>query len=147
LGKRPHQVLPFIPEKIPSFGKLRIVQGDSIRTASACGDGATAERDMSFIRVSTLSVCFPCGLTDFSKYEIESRPTTTAAWVARISYGRLERVLECRLPLAKELRHLAGKTRLLAVISPCLNTQGKDAALVRTSYRDIGDPIVTHLES
>jgi hypothetical protein len=102
---------------------------------------------MSFIRVSTLSVFFPCGLTDFSKYEIESRPTTTAAWVARISYGRLERVLECRLPLAKELQHLAGKTRLLAVISPCLNTQGKDAALVRTSYRDIGDPIVTDLQA
>ncbi|KAJ7304892.1 hypothetical protein DFH08DRAFT_825250 [Mycena albidolilacea] len=130
LGKRPHQVLSFIPEKIPSFGKLRIVQGDSIRSASACGDGATAERDMSFIR-----------------YEIESRPTTTAAWVVRISYGRLERVLECTLPSAKELQHLAGKTRLLAVISPCLNTQGKDAALVRTSYRDIGDPIVTDFQA
>jgi hypothetical protein len=43
LGKRPLQVLPFIPQKIPSFGKLRIVQGDSIRSASACGDGTTAE--------------------------------------------------------------------------------------------------------
>jgi hypothetical protein len=53
LGEKTDVILGLLPEKIPSFGKLRIVDGDSIRSASACGDGSTAERNMSLVRVSS----------------------------------------------------------------------------------------------
>jgi hypothetical protein len=81
------------------------------------------------------------------KYEIEIRRTTTAPWVPKISYGRLERILCCNLPKAKALGALSGKDRVLAVISPCKRTKGKDAALEITSYRELGDPIVTDLQA
>ncbi|KAF7340500.1 hypothetical protein MSAN_02121400 [Mycena sanguinolenta] len=130
VGKRRKDILPLLPEIIPSFGKLRILDGDSIRTASAGGDGSTAERDMSFVR-----------------YEIQTQRTIADPWVAQISYGRLERVLECTLPKDVVLEGLSGQRRLLAVLSPCTNTAGKDAALEITTYRKLGPLIVTDLQA
>jgi len=52
VGKTRKDILPLLPQIMPSYGKLRIKDGDSIRSASASGDGSTAERNMSFIRVS-----------------------------------------------------------------------------------------------
>ncbi|KAJ7721256.1 hypothetical protein DFH07DRAFT_760513 [Mycena maculata] len=123
LGQRQKDILPLLPEVMPSFGKLRIVDGDSIRTASACGDGSVAERDMSFIR-----------------YEIQTRRVVAEPWQSKIFYGRLERVL------VSVLGSLSTKKCLMAVITPCRNTQGKDAFLEMTTYRGMGSVIVVDLQ-
>ncbi|KAJ7077174.1 hypothetical protein B0H15DRAFT_789874 [Mycena belliarum] len=130
LGKTRREVLALLPQVMPSFGKLRIVDGDSIRSTSACGDGSGAERNMSFIR-----------------YEIQTRRIVSDPWVSQISYGRLERVLVCIFPKSKVLGPVSTKTRLLAVITPCTNTQGKDASIEITTYRGMGTSIVTDLQS
>ena len=51
------------------------------------------------------------------------------------------------LPRDKVLGTLSGKTRLLAVITPCTHTQGKDASIETTTYRGMGSAIVTDLQS
>jgi hypothetical protein len=102
---------------------------------------------MSFVRVGSSFGAEHESNQFFLKYEIETRPTVTANWVAKICYGRLERVLECSLPDSKELGSLAGKQRLLAVISPCKRTAGKDAALKIVTYSGLADPIVTDLQA
>ncbi|KAJ6503098.1 hypothetical protein DFH09DRAFT_839222, partial [Mycena vulgaris] len=130
LAKRQKDLVPFIPQIMPSFGKVRILDGDSIRSVSACGDGSVAERNMSFIR-----------------YEIQTRRTVADAWVSQISYGRLERILVCVLPKDKILGPISGKKRLLAVITPCKNTHGRDASLEITTYRGMGTSVVTDLQS
>ncbi|KAJ7152445.1 hypothetical protein C8R46DRAFT_1357483 [Mycena filopes] len=98
LGCRPKSVLVLLPAIMPSFGKLQIKDGDSIRSVSACGDGSTAERNMSFVR-----------------YEIQVRRTQADPWVVQIFYGQLERILVCVLPNHKDLGMVAGKRRILAV--------------------------------
>ncbi|KAJ6521516.1 hypothetical protein B0H19DRAFT_973959, partial [Mycena capillaripes] len=113
-----------LPEIMPSYGKLRIVDGDAIRSASACGDGP--ERNMSFIRVSRKQ---------------------TDPWKSRIFYGRLERILVCVVPPNKRFMSIAGKTRLLAVVTPCNNTRGKDASKEITRYRTMGTALVMDLQS
>ncbi|KAJ7021786.1 hypothetical protein C8F04DRAFT_942392, partial [Mycena alexandri] len=118
-------VLSLLPEIMPSYGKLRIVDSDCIRSASASGDGSQPERDMSFTRVIRL------------QYEIQTR---------QLCYGQLERVLVCDLPKNSTLGPLSGKKRLLAVIFPCQNTRGKDAALEITTHRGIGPVTVVDLQ-
>ncbi|KAJ7026055.1 hypothetical protein C8F04DRAFT_1298344, partial [Mycena alexandri] len=76
VGKRQKDILPLLPEIMPSYGKLRIVDGDCIRSASASGDGSRPERDMSFIR-----------------YEIQTRRLVTEPWQSQLCYGQLEQVL------------------------------------------------------
>ncbi|KAJ7194303.1 hypothetical protein GGX14DRAFT_343184, partial [Mycena pura] len=128
VGKTRKEILPLLPQMMPSYGKLRIKDGDSIRSASASGDGSTAERNMSFIR-----------------YEIQTRRRVSEPWVSQIFYGRLERILVCDLPASadRKLGSISNKRRLLVVITPCLNTAGKDAALEITTYRGMGSPVVT----
>ncbi|KAJ7166233.1 hypothetical protein C8R46DRAFT_1219984 [Mycena filopes] len=128
LGEQRRNLIPLLPDIMPSYGKLRIVDGDSIRTASACGDGSNSERNMSFIR-----------------YEIQTRRVVSEPWVSLICYGRLERILVCKLPNAHVLGTLSGKQRLLAVITPCKNTGGKDAALQVATYRGMGSVVVVDL--
>ncbi|KAJ6564764.1 hypothetical protein B0H19DRAFT_942619, partial [Mycena capillaripes] len=116
-----------LPEIMPSYGKLRIVDGDSIRSASACGDGP--ERNMSFIRVSGL------------------RRRQTDSWISQIFYGRLEHILLCALPSHTKFGSVAGKTCLLAVVTPCNSTGGKDASKEITKYRKMGASLVMDLQS
>ncbi|KAJ7206334.1 hypothetical protein GGX14DRAFT_367370 [Mycena pura] len=130
VGKTRKEILPLLPQMMPSYGKLRIKDGDSIRSVSASRDGSTAERNMSFIR-----------------YETQTRRRVSEPWVSQIFYGRLERILVCNLPASKKLGFISNKTRLLAVITPCQNTAGKDAALVLTTYRGMGTPVVTDLQA
>ncbi|KAJ7715405.1 hypothetical protein B0H16DRAFT_1339938, partial [Mycena metata] len=118
----------WLPEIMPSFGKLRIVDGDSIRSSSASGSGSHPERDMSF-------------------YVIQVRKNQTDEWRTQIFYGQLERILECVLPKEKKLGIVSGKRRLLAVISPCKGTGGKDASLERTRYTGLAHLLVTDLQS
>ncbi|KAJ7203049.1 hypothetical protein GGX14DRAFT_399018 [Mycena pura] len=113
------EILPLLPQMMPSDGKTRIEDGYSIRSASASGDGSMAERKMSFIRC---------------KYEIQTRRKVSEPWVSQIFHGRLERVsVIFRHP--RNFGSISNKRRLLAVITPCQNTAGKDAALEITTYR------------
>ncbi|KAJ7173919.1 hypothetical protein C8R43DRAFT_873817, partial [Mycena crocata] len=109
-----------LPDKMPSWGKVRIVDGDSIRSMSACGDESTMEtlRDMSFVRVPYL--------------------------LFFLFYGRLEEILVCPLPEKPVFREMSNTTRLLAVITPCV-TAGKDASKEWTAYTRMTTPIVTDL--
>lgn len=68
-------------------------------------------------------------------------------WQPQIFYGRLEQILVCDLPRKAILDTLSGQQRLLAVITPCKNTQGKDASAEITTYRGMGSVIVTDLQS
>jgi len=67
--------------------------------------------------------------------------------MSQIFYGRLERILVCDLPASKKLGSISNKRRLLAVITPCQNTAGKDAALQLTTYRGMGTPVVSDLQA
>lgn len=67
-------------------------------------------------------------------------------WQSQIFYGQLERILVCELPKKTILRTLSGKKRLLAVITPCKSTHGKDASTEITTYRGMGSVIVVDLQ-
>ncbi|KAJ7733465.1 hypothetical protein B0H16DRAFT_1328140, partial [Mycena metata] len=131
LGCRPRDILVLLPEVMPSFGKVRIRDGDSFRSASAAGDGSSPERDMSFIRLR-------------SYFFLQTQTVTDGS---QIFYGRLERILVCDLPDDQKFGKIAGKKRLLAVITPCKNTGGKDAALEITSHNGFTSLLVTDLQS
>ncbi|KAJ7744382.1 hypothetical protein B0H16DRAFT_1857874, partial [Mycena metata] len=61
-------------------------------------------------------------------------------------YGQLDRVLVCNRPTTAPLCALSGQTRLLAVISPCQSTHGKDAALELMTHRGMGPAVVVDLQ-
>lgn len=66
--------------------------------------------------------------------------------IRTIFYGKLERILEYEVPDSKFWGVLRGKTRLLAVITPCI-TNGKDATNQLTIYNDTTTQIVTDLQA
>jgi hypothetical protein len=66
--------------------------------------------------------------------------------IRTIFYGKLERILEYEIPDARFWGVLRGKTRLLAVITPCV-TKGKDATKQVTIYNDTSTQIVTDLQA
>jgi hypothetical protein len=51
LGKSRRQVESKLPAITEAWGKVRILDGDSIRTASASQGKTTSERNSSFVRV------------------------------------------------------------------------------------------------
>ncbi|KAJ7602333.1 hypothetical protein FB45DRAFT_774680, partial [Roridomyces roridus] len=112
-----------LPKIMPSFGKLQIVDGDSIRSASAAGDGSSPQRDKSFVRV----------ITD--------------PWNTKLFYGQLQRILVCQLPENDRLKGLSGARRLMALITPCKHTNGRDAALEITTYRGMSPDTVVDLQN
>lgn len=54
LGKAVKNILPQLPDVFPSWGNARILHGDTLRTGSVSGRSTQLERDMSFVRVSSL---------------------------------------------------------------------------------------------
>ena len=66
--------------------------------------------------------------------------------IRTIFYGRLERILEFKIPESQFWGALQGKTRLLAVITPCV-TNGNDATNQLTIYNDTTTQIVTDLQA
>ena len=66
--------------------------------------------------------------------------------IRTIFYGKLERILEYEIPDSSFWGVLRGKTRLLAVITPCI-TNGKDATKEVTIYNDTTTQIVTDLQA
>ncbi|KAJ7147400.1 hypothetical protein C8R43DRAFT_1195630, partial [Mycena crocata] len=128
-------ILRLLPKIMPSWGKLRIVDGDYIRTASVSGMGTNPERDASYVR-----------------YEVQVQTARrvgnhdTTYWSTQLCYGRLEQVLVCKVPKGKKWRGFADQTRLLAVITPCA-TDGKDATQGIVLYNRVTSAIVTDIET
>ncbi|KAJ7671304.1 hypothetical protein DFH06DRAFT_980291, partial [Mycena polygramma] len=130
LSKACKNIEPQLPEIMPRWGKVRIADGDYIRSVSASADESNGEsqRDTMFIR-----------------YELHVQNDDND-WIPKIFYGRLEEILVCQLPKDKLWGSMSGGTRLLAVITPC-STSGKDAATEYTSYTHMTQTIVTDLQT
>lgn len=58
LSKTRKSIQHRLPEVMPRWGKVRIVDGDEIRSISACGNEPEAEslRDMAFVRVRIIFI-------------------------------------------------------------------------------------------
>ncbi|KAJ7493912.1 hypothetical protein FB451DRAFT_1122402 [Mycena latifolia] len=131
LGKNLNQVLPLLPEIMPRWGKVRIVDGDSITAASTSVRGENSERNKSYVRF---------------EIEMKKKVGASMAWVQQVCYGRLEQILVCQLPEGKLRGAFSGTTRLLAVLTPC-STGGKDAKKQNLTYTQMNAQIVTDLQS
>ncbi|KAF7372933.1 hypothetical protein MSAN_00500000 [Mycena sanguinolenta] len=133
IGSPINKLLPLLPQNMPRWGKLRIIDGDSITTAFTLTRGEKGIRDKSYVR-----------------YEIEVRkrtePDNKMHWVPQVCYGRLEQILVCELPDNELFGAFAGKTRLLAVLIPC-STAGRDATKEILSYTQTNSKIVADLQS
>ncbi|KAJ7456342.1 hypothetical protein B0H11DRAFT_2244021 [Mycena galericulata] len=134
LGKPMNTYLGMLPKVMPSWGKVRIVDGDSIRTASASGKGANPERNSSYVRYEVqVKVAQRVG----------QRNETHLA--TQVCYGRLEQILVCQLPNGKLWGGFSDQIRLLAVITPC-STEGKDATQEIVSFTRMATAIVTDVQ-
>ncbi|KAI0669093.1 hypothetical protein C8Q78DRAFT_945394, partial [Trametes maxima] len=117
-----------LPETIPAWGKIRIGHGgDSMRAmlAQQARFSGRHERNSSFVRYEILA-------KDISGNDVRE-----------VHYGELQGVLECYLaPEQREIwRESSGATLLLALIRPC-KTNGEDAAITVTHYREVRADIV-----
>ncbi|KAJ7190321.1 hypothetical protein GGX14DRAFT_382301, partial [Mycena pura] len=110
-----------LPRKMARWSRVRIVDGDRIRAAYTPAEEADGLRDNTFVRVQG-----------------EWR------WLQTLGYGRLDEILECRLPSDDSLRAYSGQLRLLAVITPC-STVGRDATQNIVSYTQTNRQIVVDL--
>ncbi|KAJ7188518.1 hypothetical protein C8R46DRAFT_23318 [Mycena filopes] len=135
LAKPLNTFLPFLPKIMISWGKVRIVDGDRIRSASASRSGRNPERNSSYVR-----------------YEVQVKVSERVGgraetrWRMQVCYGRLEEILVCQLPQGTRWGSFSGETRLLAVITPCV-TEGKDATQEIVSYQCMTASIVTDIET
>ncbi|KAJ7667305.1 hypothetical protein B0H17DRAFT_950463 [Mycena rosella] len=118
LRKTRKTIQPRLPEVMPRWGKVRVVDGDSVRSASACA-------------------------TESTDYEIQVQDEDDA-WIPRVFYGRLEEILVCKLPEDPFWAYMSDTTCLLAVITPCL-TLGTDTTKEVALYTLMSAPIVTDL--
>ncbi|KAJ6451862.1 hypothetical protein C8R47DRAFT_998294, partial [Mycena vitilis] len=126
LGKLVRDIVPQLPETMPRWGKVRIVDGDHICCAWIGQKFSEEGRDMTFIRVN---------------------PVNSGKWVSAIRYGQLDQILVCKLPSNRKFwGKLTGHVRLLAVITP-YSTGGKDAAVDIVSHRKALAPLVLDLQS
>ncbi|KII89568.1 hypothetical protein PLICRDRAFT_84231, partial [Plicaturopsis crispa FD-325 SS-3] len=121
-----------LPVNMPVWGKVRILHGgDSIRsTVSERG-----KRNASYVR-----------------YEVEvknpahARDAKIPEWTRQVFYGRLEKILVCRLSGDSIWGVFRNQERLLAVITPC-QTRGMDATEVITKYTTYTTQVVTDLQT
>ncbi|KAF7374016.1 hypothetical protein MSAN_00282000 [Mycena sanguinolenta] len=118
-----------LPENMPRWGRMRIAgDGDRIRSVSATSaKHDETERDMTYVR-----------------YELNVRQDDS--WIPRIFYGQLQEILVCQLPKDDFWSEMSGRTRLLAVITPC-TTFGKDASKERACCTQTTSPIVVDLRT
>ncbi|KAJ6516973.1 hypothetical protein DFH09DRAFT_940656, partial [Mycena vulgaris] len=112
-----------LPSVMPRWGKVRIVDGDSIKTSSTFVRGENSERDNS-----------------------RAGPQNKLVWVQQVCYGRLDQILVYQLPTGKLWGAFSGQTRLLAVLTPC-STTGRDATQEIVSYIQTNTQLVTDLQS
>ncbi|KAJ7648917.1 hypothetical protein B0H17DRAFT_1147873 [Mycena rosella] len=88
LGKSTNTFLPLLPEIMPSWGKVRIVDGDLVRSDSAAGNRTNPEINSSYIR---------CELQVKHITQRLGHPNEIR-WVTQVFYGRLDPILVCKLP-------------------------------------------------
>jgi hypothetical protein len=74
-------------------------------------------------------------------YEGHKNKTTTA-----INYGQLEKILVCTLGQGEIWGSSQGKELLLVIITP-FKTNGEDAALETTFYKNVGATLVTDIRN
>ena len=68
--------------------------------------------------------------------------------VNSIRYGRLEKILECKLlPSSILPKGYVDRTLLLALITPCNTLQGENASKTIVSYSRLLQPIVVDLQT
>ncbi|PPR04463.1 hypothetical protein CVT26_002240 [Gymnopilus dilepis] len=96
---------------MPQWGKVKIANGGDLLRTQCCSHEDMQERNMSYIR-----------------YELLVKTSKTSQEFDReVFYGRLEMILEFQAPDDNFWGQGAGKTILMAVVTPCV-TGGKDAA-------------------
>ncbi|EAU91248.2 hypothetical protein CC1G_06883 [Coprinopsis cinerea okayama7 len=115
-----------LPAEMPAWGKIRIEGGrTTIRTST----------------VSELSHNFRLSSYYASEYVNEAGNPVDV-----ISYGELNVVLVCSLPDIALFEGYAGKTYLLAIVTPC-KTRGKDARKELTSYKAMHAPVAIDMRN
>ncbi|KAJ7466345.1 hypothetical protein FB451DRAFT_1561112 [Mycena latifolia] len=92
-------------------------------------------------------------MPSWGKYELQVKQRSQrlghsdeTTWVTQLFYGRLEQILVCALSKDNIFGGFSGKTRLLAVITPC-STAGKDATKEIVAYTRIAAMIVTDVQT
>jgi len=145
--KTAKQIEPRLPDVMPRWGKVRIVDGDSICCSWVGDSRGDKGRNMSFIRVTSILRLF-CVSLNFKQYEIEVKDRGhPGTWVPTVCYGQLKEILVCKLPSDRKFwGKFSGKVRLLAVITP-YRTGGQDAALDIVRHFQATTPIVADIQS
>ncbi|EAU84542.2 hypothetical protein CC1G_00061 [Coprinopsis cinerea okayama7 len=119
-----------LPTSMDVWGKLRINGG---RT--------TVRTEM----VSEKTLRHRQRLTSYVRYESEYQGQDGRQFTV-VSYGELSLILVCTLPNHRLFGNHAGKTHLLAVVTPC-QTQSTDARLEPTGYDQLLAPVVIDVRS
>ncbi|KAI0646642.1 hypothetical protein C8Q79DRAFT_908784 [Trametes meyenii] len=133
VGGQVSRIVQALPEIMPAWGKLRIGHGgDSMRAVIAQQERFSGrhERNSSFVRYELLAKAS-------NGYDIRE-----------IHYGELQGVLECYLDPEQQpiWGDSSGATLLLTLIRPC-KTNGEDAAITVTHYRDVRADIIIDVQA
>ncbi|KAJ7202160.1 hypothetical protein GGX14DRAFT_544608 [Mycena pura] len=132
-GVTKRAVRAILPNTMPRWGKVRIIDGDAIRAASVSELGADTSRDNTFVRCLKFET------------EVEEDVDGEKAWMTRLYYGRLDEILECQLPREHYLGQFSGQLRLIAVVTPCRTSRNSDATREILTYSKLTDQIVVDL--
>ncbi|KAG2046473.1 hypothetical protein BDR06DRAFT_922829 [Suillus hirtellus] len=127
VGGRRSDLATYLPRVMPLWGKLRIINGDSIRSKYSMSRAARSgsSRNNSFVRFEVTYATAD-----------ESHPINT------VGYGQLDAILVCKLGHNKIYRHLCATELILALITPC-KTNGKDASESIVGYKELAAQVVT----
>ncbi|KAI0368214.1 hypothetical protein BV20DRAFT_1037221 [Pilatotrama ljubarskyi] len=130
IGSQAKHVAKALPDIIPAWGKVRIGHGgDTIRAMIAQRIRLGGyERNNSFVRYETLA------------------RDAAGKDVREVYYGELQAILECPLDDQKIWGEHGNTTCLLALIRPC-KTNGEDAAITTTTYREVRADVVVDLQA
>ncbi|KAF7322257.1 hypothetical protein HMN09_00002900 [Mycena chlorophos] len=125
------KIVRVLPEHMPRWARMRIVDGDHIRAAWKRPRNAEELRDNTFVR--------------FTK-QTPRIQGNTRLFRSKLAYGRLEELLECPLPRKTWLGQYSGKTLLFAVVTPCAGSH-RDARESVVGYRSMDAPVVVDVRS
>ncbi|KAJ7721397.1 hypothetical protein B0H16DRAFT_1335362, partial [Mycena metata] len=129
VGKGVREVQKRLPQVMVRWGKVRVIDGDSI--SSSWVDQRRSEEGRC---------------TSFFETEVKDKGHS-GAWVPRIFYGELDEILVCKLPGDRKFwRHFAGQVRLLADITP-YRTGSRDAALEIVAHHQPTAPVIVDIQS
>ncbi|KAG9121451.1 hypothetical protein FRC07_002590 [Ceratobasidium sp. 392] len=129
-----HQWFGFIPERCERWGKLRIVGGDCIRSASAANSlSVYGNRDNSFVQF-------------VSQEDRNARNRADPDMIDVIGYGRLDFILALTLPANPLFGIDEPQLHILAHVTEAKDATG-DATVERVSYTKLGRSFVLDVTS